>query len=99
MSAALERVIEEQQQKIDWLEACQESLEQASLREGERLMELLPKAMGLANYQFSNAMLTQFPTELKQWYAKADQVRDALIEFGLCRYCNELGCDGECNFG
>lgn len=71
MSAALERVIAEQQEKIDRLERAQDSNGKEWLRQHERTEKLVRAAFGMLN----------FPKEYRS------EMLNVLVEQGWCVGC------------
>ena len=99
---SLERVIEDQQKRIDSLEKQLKATEKGSAHAFEQSRDFSTKV-----YQFQSMVdrvikldaLTD--DERKQWQMYRNEFRLALREWGFCEYCGEFGycsCVGFDNF-
>lgn len=97
MSAALERVIAEQQAEIDRLKSRLESAlktGQASFKGVETICE---RAATVADWHhLRSCWKDDKGDQWKEYSARRHALQDALRAYGFCLNCHTLGCDGEC---
>lgn len=96
MSSALERVIAEQQETIDQLEAIVKSNREYLHAEFQNKDKIYAEVMRLITFHFSPDIAKQFPDDMKRWRALARSIKAMLLDEGMCIYCWEFGCGGEC---
>lgn len=87
MNAALERVIAEQQDKIDWLERSLELYGKTVSRDVERL-EIF--------YGLVARLINLTPADGDRYWSLRSEIYVAMARNGFCRYCETIGCSGEC---
>ena len=87
MNAALERVIAEQQDKIDWLERSLELSGKTVTKEVER-QELF--------YGLVARLINLTPADGDRYWNLRSEIYAAMARNGFCHYCETIGCSGEC---
>ena len=91
MSAALERVIAEQQKEIDFLKNNLEHSGKALTKEIERLEEFYCLVSNLLNFSIAD-----MEARKDSYLDTRNKVRLAMTKNGFCHYCETIGCSGEC---
>jgi hypothetical protein len=104
MSAALERVIVEQQAVIDNLReqlSVQSEMfrgqSDTAFRQKEELFEIAAKIINVSNViKLPDCWKNDKKTELVEYMVLFGKLRLAMMNAGWCFHCNTLTCSGEC---
>lgn len=94
MSTALERVIAEQQAKIDRLEARLDSDLEYARRAQESLLEIFQRAASVADWwKLRDCWKDDKSREWQEFVVMRLALRTSLREYGFCATCHSMTCE------
>lgn len=96
MSAALERIIAEQQQEIDRLKSIRQSSEQASIRQFKRMEDVFLAMGQFIDHNPRKAWRDDAKAEWDEYCNLKNAARLSMVEAGVCFSCWSIACHGDC---
>ena len=96
MSAALERVIAEQQKEIDRLNAIRQSADQANIRQFKKLEDVFHAMGEFIDYNPRKAWRDDAKDEWDRYHSLKSAARLSMVEAGVCYSCWSIACHGDC---
>lgn len=98
MSAALERVIAEQQAEIDRMRKQQIQRQEYSVKDFEAKEEIFTRAAQMVDwYKLRECWKDDKKQEWSTFMTMRNDLRIAIVEYGYCICCKSLTCAGECH--
>lgn len=97
MSAALERVIAEQQAEIDRLKAQQSNQLSYNAKDFEAKEQIFTMAAQIVDWhKLRECWKDDKKQEWNEFRTMGNDLRIALVEYGYCIYCRSMTCAGDC---